>query len=144
MESKLHELNEKFYALYGRLYENAELLTREQSEYMAKVLLQQYKDEYEILAARESIERERELYALRLKAAQMIPRTWRFLFFFKRKYNYAAQLIGREVDEEVERFFEEQAARIERERAYRCDVMEEDAEEPDEAQRGCEGAENGA
>ena len=114
MKQELHDLNERFYALYGRLYENSELLTREQSEYMAKKLLEQYKDEYELLELKESVERSRLMYALRLKRGYLSPRTWRFLLIFKRKYNFAAELLNREVNEEVQNLYAAQEAAIEK------------------------------
>ncbi len=114
MKKELHDLNERFYALYGRLYENSELLTREQSEYMAKKLLEQYKDEYELLELKESVERSRLMYALRLKRGYLSPRTWRFLLIFKRKYNFAAELLNREVNEEVQNLYAAQEAAIEK------------------------------
>ena len=114
MKQELHDLNERFYALYGRLYENSELLTREQSEYMAKKLLEQYKDEYELLELKESVERARLMYALRLKRGYLSPRTWRFLLIFKRKYNFAAELLNREVNEEVQNLYAAQEAAIEK------------------------------
>ena len=114
MKQELHDLNERFYALYGRLYENSELLTREQSDYMAKKLLEQYKDEYELLELKESVERARLMYALRLKRGYLSPRTWRFLLIFKRKYNFAAELLNREVNEEVQNLYAAQEAAIEK------------------------------
>lgn len=114
MKKELHDLNERFYALYGRSYENSELLTREQSEYMAKKLLEQYKDEYELLELKESVERSRLMYALRLKRGYLSPRTWRFLLIFKRKYNFAAELLNREVNEEVQNLYAAQEAAIEK------------------------------
>ena len=114
MKKELHDLNERFYALYGRLYENSELLTREQSDYMAKKLLEQYKDEYELLELKESVERSRLMYALRLKRGYLSPRTWRFLLIIKRKYNFAAELLNREVNEEVQNLYAAQEAAIEK------------------------------
>lgn len=107
----LSALNETFYALYGRLYENGELLTKEQTDSMAEKLLAQYEAEYEILHLREEIERARELYELRLRHAALIPRTW-LGWFFRRKYNRAAAISGEWIAAEVERYFAEREAAL--------------------------------
>lgn len=93
MIDDLRELNEQFYALYGRLYKNRELLGKAQEDSMAAKLLAQYEAEYELLHLREEIARAKELYELRLKRSALIPRTWRS-WFFRRKYNRAAALSG--------------------------------------------------
>lgn len=118
MNGDLNDLNERFYALYGRLYENSELLPREQQDYTAKRLLEEYKAEYELLAMRERAERAREMYALKLKYAELVPRVRRPFPWFRRKYNTAAQLIAREVSAQVESIWIEQEEKIaEQERA---------------------------
>ena len=104
MIDDLRELNEQFYALYGRLYKNRELLGKAQEDSMAAKLLAQYEAEYELLHLREEIGRMRELYELRLKRSALIPRTWRS-WFFRRKYNRAAALSGERIAAEVERYF---------------------------------------
>ena len=104
MIDDLRELNEQFYALYGRLYKNRELLGKAQEDSMAAKLLAQYEAEYELLHLREEIGRMRELYELRLKSSALIPRTWRS-WFFRRKYNRAAALSGERIAAEVERYF---------------------------------------
>ena len=102
MIDDLRELNEQFYALYGRLYKNRELLGKAQEDSMAAKLLAQYEAEYELLHLREEIGRMRELYELRLKSSALTPRTWRS-WFFRRKYNRAAPLSGERIAAEVER-----------------------------------------
>ena len=104
MIDDLRELNEQFYALYGRLYKNRELLGKAQEDSMAAKLLAQYEAEYGLLHLREEIGRMRELYELRLKRSALIPRTWRS-WFFRRKYNRAAALSGERIAAEVERYF---------------------------------------
>lgn len=105
MTDKLRELNETYYELYGRLYENGEQLTKEQRDSIAAKLLEEYESEYEVLRLKKEIARARELYELRLKSAELIPRTWRVLHIFRRKYNRAAIQSGAEVAAEVERYF---------------------------------------
>ena len=104
MIDDLRELNEQFYALYGRLYKNRELLGKAQEDSMAAKLLAQYEAEYELLHLREEIVRAKELYELRLKRSALIPRTWRS-WLFRRKYNRAAALSGERIAAEVERYF---------------------------------------
>lgn len=104
MIDDLRELNEQFYALYGRLYKNRELLGKAQEDSMAAKLLAQYEAEYELLHLREEIVRAKELYELRLKSSALTPRTWRS-WFFRRKYNRAAALSGERIAAEVERYF---------------------------------------
>ena len=104
MIDDLRELNEQFYALYGRLYKNRELLGKAQEDSMAAKLLAQYEAEYGLLHLREEIGRMRELYELRLKRSALIPRTWRS-WFFRRKYNRAAALSSERIAAEVERYF---------------------------------------
>ncbi len=104
MIDDLRELNEKFYALYGRLYKNRELLGKAQEDSIAAKLLAQYEAEYGLLHLREEIVRAKELYELRLKSSALTPRTWRS-WFFRRKYNRAAALSGERIAAEVERYF---------------------------------------
>lgn len=100
-------LNKRFYALYGELFGNKEILTGEQRDLMAAKLLKLYKREYDVLEMRTEIERAREEYMLRLRNEAYIPRSWRFLGIFRRKYNRAAALAGAQIAKEVERYFEE-------------------------------------
>ena len=104
MIDDLRELNEQFYALYGRLYKNRELLGKAQEDSIAAKLLAQYEAEYGLLHLREEIVRAKELYELRLKSSALIPRTWRS-WLFRRKYNRAAALSGERIAAEVERYF---------------------------------------
>ena len=116
MIDDLRELNEQFYALYGRLYKNRELLGKAQEDSIAAKLLAQYEAEYELLHLREEIGRMRELYELRLKSSELIPRAWRS-WFFRRKYNRAAALSGERIAAEVERYFAEREAALYAEQA---------------------------
>lgn len=104
MDRELYDLNEHFFNLYGRLYENSEQLPKEQTDSMAKKLLAKYEREYEKLRLREEIEQEQEIYELNLKRQQLIPRTWRK--WFRRRCNRAAAISAEVVRSEVERYFE--------------------------------------
>lgn len=116
MIDDLRELNEQFYALYGRLYKNRELLGKAQEDSMAAKLLAQYEAEYELLHLREEIVRAKELYELRLKSSALTPRTWRS-WFFRRKYNRAAALSGERIAAEAERYFARLEAALRAEQA---------------------------
>ena len=93
---EINELNNKFLALYGNIYEDREHLPPKQRELMQDRLLAEYKEELEILLMRATIDRAREKYRLQLELSAYTPRTWRGLWVFKRKYNRAA---GKIIDE---------------------------------------------
>ena len=132
MIDDLRELNEQFYALYGRLYKNRELLGKAQEDSIAAKLLAQYEAEYELLHLREEIGRMRELYELRLKSSELIPRAWRS-WFFRRKYNRAAALSGERIAAEVERYFAEREAALYAEQAAEAAAPDGEAGEPTDA-----------
>ena len=102
---EINELNNKFLALYGNIYEEREHLPPKQRELMQDRLIAEYKEELEILLMRAAIDRAREKYRLQLEIAAYTPRTWRVLWIFKRKYNQAAIKIMDEVQAEVQAFF---------------------------------------
>ncbi len=137
MIKELGELNEKFYELYGRLYENGELLTPKQAALMADNLLAQYKAEYELLALKTGIEEAKELYTVKQRRGTLIPHRWRFLFW--RKENYAGQVIDREIQAEITRYFNERekalarlVEAIEKENAETLNESNEEADETPE------------
>lgn len=105
MINELRKLNEKFYELYGRLYENNELLTAKQRELMANNLLLQYKSEYELLQQKTGIDKAREQYTVKQRRGMLIPKCFRFLFW--KKKNYAAEQIDREIKAEITKYFDE-------------------------------------
>lgn len=104
MIKELGELNEKFYELYGRLYENGELLTPKQSALMGDNLLSQYKSEYELLQLKTGIEEARELYAVKSRRGKLIPKSLRFLFW--KKTNKAAEILDKEILNEIKQYFD--------------------------------------
>lgn len=134
MIKELGELNEKFYELYGRLYENGELLTPKQAALIADNLLAQYKAEYELLALKTGIEEVKELYTVKQRRGTLIPHRWRFLFW--RKENYAAQVIDREIQAEITRYFNERekalARLVEAIEKENAETLNESNEESDE------------
>lgn len=129
MIKELGELNEKFYELYGRLYENGELLTAKQAALMADNLLAQYKAEYELLTLKTGIEEAKELYTVKQRRGALIPHRWRFLFWGKA--NQAALTIEREIQAEIVRYFNEREKALER----LIEALDkENAETPEEAE----------
>ena len=103
---EINDLNNKFLALYGNIYEEREHLPPKQKELMQDRLIAEYKEELELLLMRAAIDRAREKYRLQLEIAAYTPRTWRVLWIFKRKYNQAAMKIMDEVQTEVREYFE--------------------------------------
>ena len=136
MIKELGELNEKFYELYGRLYENGELLTPKQAALMADNLLAQYKAEYELLALKTGIEEAKELYSVRQRRGALIPHRWRFLFW--RKENYAAQTIDKEIQVEITRYFNAREKALER----LIEALDKENGQPEESDSEADGAGN--
>lgn len=128
MIEDLEKLNKRFYALFGDLRENSDLLPADQREIMAKRLQELYKKEYGLLDLRASVERVREEYALKLRYDALAPRSWRFLGIFKRKYNRAAQIIGIEVMDEVDQEFEARELNLKKAAERRTGQIQMDAE----------------
>ena len=81
--SDLDELNEEFYYLFGRLYENRELLSDDAAKAMSKNLFDQYSAEYEILSVRKSIRQKKELYREKLRHGCYVPH--RILLLWKNR-----------------------------------------------------------
>lgn len=102
MLDDLEALNERIYELYGRLYENAELLTKKQSDYIADRLFEQYKKEYDILRLNAEPDRAAAQYRAEERSARLMPYSpcW-FMRLFGKKKNEAAKLIEREVEKAV-------------------------------------------
>lgn len=120
MIKELGELNEQFYILCSRLDKYCEKLSDEQHAYMQSVLLEQYKDEYTLLALKCGIETKREIDELQAKHARLVPHRWRVWGFLWRKKNYAAVLNDAKADEYAARTFAEIEARILAEARARC------------------------
>ncbi len=112
MIKELGELNEKFYELYGRLYQNIELLPPKQADVMAANLLEQYKSEYARLSLKTGVDEQSEAYAVKLLAGSRIPHRWRFLWWSRA--NKAAELIERDIQAQVMGYFIEKEKALER------------------------------
>ena len=108
MLDDIRELNETFYELYGRLYENALFLPSKQRDYTYQVLLAEYKAEYARISSENEIERLSENFSVKLRKKALVPKRW-WLF---RKKNRAAQLIEDEVRAAIEAYFAAKEAEI--------------------------------
>ena len=106
MLEDLEALNERIYELYGRLYENGELLTKKQSDYIADRLFEQYKKEYEILKLNTEPDRATAQYRAEERGELLTPRSpcW-FKRLFGQRKNKAAELIEREEQKTAEERF---------------------------------------
>ena len=113
MLDDLEKLNEQIYRLYGSLYENSELLTKEQAEYTAKCLFIGYKAEYELIALRAEIEYKTDRFAVNEKRKALIPRRWRRFIFWKKK-NRSADILLRELSQELEGDFAQREQALEK------------------------------
>lgn len=111
---QLKQLNECIYELYGRLYENEELLTKKQTDYMADKLFEAYKQEYGVLALNAEPETAGEAFAAKERRRLLVPYVpGRFArIFLRRRTNAVAKLILREVREAAERAFAERTAKL--------------------------------
>ena len=100
----IRQLNETIYELYGRLHENAELMTEAQFDMISDKLYELYEKEEKRIHERYDIERKREEFKHRERSAALVPHAWRFLFLHRE--NVAAKLIMEAVDINTNRFFE--------------------------------------
>lgn len=107
MKEKTDELHTRYYKKFTHLESNKMLLTSDIYEEIAKNLLEEYRTEYKIMRLSDDIENGREIYSLTVRGNALIPKPRRrFLLFFHRKSNYAADLIDREMLHEITKFFE--------------------------------------
>lgn len=132
MIEELKELNEKFYHLYSDLMEASEFFAdQKEYEFAAKKIAEQYRIEYELLAARCGLETEKEAYALDYKRALLIPRERRRWIFWKKK-NYPAELLEGELDTEISKEFNEREKALKEIYRQREEEGEPPAEESEE------------
>ena len=81
ISAALDELNEEFYRLSGRLYENIELLPEPLYNYISARLTDRYKEEYELLDQTYTVSIRRQRFRQRLRGAYA---PWKFLWFKNR------------------------------------------------------------
>lgn len=130
MLDELKKLNERIYELYGRLYENEELLTKKQTDYIADKLFEAYKQEYGVLALNAEPDTAGEAFAAKERRRLLVPYVpkWLARIFLRKRTNAAAKLILREVRDAAERAFAERTAKLDAAQAE-----EEEAEQPEDA-----------
>ncbi len=130
MLDELKKLNERIYELYGRLYENEELLTKKQTDYIADKLFEAYKQEYGVLALNAEPDTAGEAFAAKERRRLLVPYVpkWLARIFLRKRTNAAAKLILREVREAAERAFAERTAKLDA-----AQTEEEEAEQPEDA-----------
>ena len=114
MLDELKQLNERMYELYGRLYENEELLTKKQSDYMADKLFEAYKQAFGVLVLNAEPETAGAEFTAKERRKRLVPYVpGRFArIFLRRRTNAVAKLILREVREAAERAFAERTAKL--------------------------------
>ena len=135
----LQALNERMYELCGRLYENEELLSKKQSDYMSDKLFEAYKRAYEVLEMNAEPATASEAFAAKERRKQLVPYVPGRLarFFLRRRANAAARLLLREVREAAERDFAARAARLDmlaENDVYCCDMPPQCGETDESAQ----------
>lgn len=112
---KLQELNEKFYAMFGRLFKNRKLLDSDKTyKYFGERLFEQYKAEYEALRYNYEIKELPELEAVKQRHHALVPklrRVWYTLFIFRRP-NRALKILYREMFVELEEHFRKKEAAL--------------------------------
>ncbi len=96
---RIYELNEKFFELYGRLYENSEFLTKRQQDAVSSRLLKQYEVEFSKIAEIKSMQDKRELFSIRIEKGYYIPKV--FLFF----KNRLAKLMINEIRDSASEYY---------------------------------------
>lgn len=105
------DLNEAYYELYGRLFENMELVDEKFYALVSKKLLESYEEERALLERKNSIAYKQDMFETKIRCGKKIPRV--FLFF----RNRAAKTTARELALELGAYFRERDAEIERRRA---------------------------
>lgn len=134
MLDELKKLNERIYELYGRLYENEELLTKKQTDYIADKLFEAYKQEYGVLALNAEPDTAGEAFAARERRRLLVPYVpkWLARIFLRKRTNAAAKLILREVREAAERAFAERTAKLDAATAEEEEAEQDAAEQAEE------------
>ena len=92
-------LNETFFELYGRLFENKKLLTDRQYKEVASCLFYQYTVEYKKLFLKKNIDDKTLIFNLKRNAKLRIP-AW-FLF----PWNRIARAIYNDIKKDFEKYY---------------------------------------
>lgn len=95
------DLNEAYYELYGRLFENMELVDEKFYALVSKKLLESYEEERALLERKNSIAYKQDLFETKVRCGRKIPRT--FLWW----RNRAAKTTLKELAQELGVYFAE-------------------------------------
>lgn len=98
---KYEELNNKYYALFSDLFASRAVLPPKQYNQMSDALSAEYKRELELLVGTIQLETGREMFELKWKLGNMLPR--RFLFW----RNKVAKAVIKSCREQFERYLKE-------------------------------------
>lgn len=101
------ELNEVYFELFGRLYENGEFLNEKIVDYISKQLFEAYKDERELLELKNDVEFRQEFFAAKIRHGIKVPRRF---FVFKNK---TAKVTLKTLGAEFREFLKERQAEYE-------------------------------
>lgn len=105
MLKELEILNDNFFRLYGAVYENTELLTKKQSDFMTDRLFEQYKNEYLKLALEKETSDKRDMFILRFRHGGYAP--FKFLWWKNTAYKLLKTQLLKELDEYFDKKFSE-------------------------------------
>ena len=95
----LKNLNETFFSLYGRLYENKKFLTKRQLNVMSNELFEQYKIEAKKTLLPKLIDDKFKLFDIKQRKQHRVP--FKFLFFS----NKLARLVCKSIKEELAEYY---------------------------------------
>ena len=96
---KLKNLNETFFSLYGRLYENKKFLTKRQLNVMSNELFEQYKIEAKKTLLPKLIDDKFKLFDIKQRKKHRVP--FMFLFFS----NKLARLVCKSIKAELAEYY---------------------------------------
>lgn len=113
MIDELNRLNEQFYRLYGRLHENEMLMSKEQVDEIRRILLDNYRREYDLIFLKNDIEYKNKKFDLKQRSSVFISRIWRH-FIFWRRCNIPAEIAIREIDLAADELFGRKIAELEK------------------------------
>lgn len=104
----LSRLNDRYYTYYNDLKDARASLTEEAWQFMAEMLLESYKKEYELQKKQYDIGYNTEMFRMVLKEEKQSPKYVRNRFrFWKTHPNRMGELVIAEVDKETEELFSE-------------------------------------
>ena len=118
MLDDFYRLNERFYNLYGRLYENSEFLTKRQTDAISSRLLKQYEIEFKKLDYEKMIIDKKILFRIKTERGYFAP--FKFLFF----KNKLAKLISKEIKDSAKNYYDNYFENLRQEQANETSDVE--------------------